>query len=71
MDKNKKIAVAFFIGAICFYIVAVISFLNRDSSNTMWVMFLCLGSSWVAIGGSIANKHKNKYDDNSSNSQVK
>lgn len=28
-------------------------------------------SSWVAIGGSIANKHKNKDYDNSSNSQVK
>ncbi|AQX75454.1 hypothetical protein SaSA20_0397a [Streptococcus agalactiae] len=33
----------------------------------MGIMFLCLGSSLVAIGGSIANKHKNKDNDNSSN----
>ncbi|MCC9766605.1 hypothetical protein HK225_02480 [Streptococcus agalactiae] len=67
MDKNKKITLGVFVGAICFYIEAAISFLNRGSSNTMGIMFLCLGSSLVAIGGSIANKHKNKDNDNSSN----
>lgn len=71
MDKNNKVALGFFIGAICFYIMAAISFLNRGSNNTVWIMFLCLGSSWVAIGGSIANKHKNKDDDTSSNNQSK
>lgn len=33
----------------------------------MGIMFLCLGSSLVAKDGSIANKHKNKDNDNSSN----
>lgn len=70
MKKNEKIAKGFFIGAICFYIVAAIIFLNKGSnSNTMWIMFLCLGSSWVVIGGSFANKQKNKDDNNFSNNQ--
>lgn len=70
MDK-KKTALVFFIGAIFFYIVAAITFLNRGSSNTMWIIFLCIGSSWVAIGGAIANKHKNKDNGNFSNDQGK
>lgn len=59
MNKNKKIALYFFIGAICFYIGAVISFLNRESSNTMWILFLCIGSSLLAIGGTSSNKGEN------------
>lgn len=71
MNKNKKIAQGFFIGAIFFYIVAAITFLSRVSSSTMWIMFMFLGYSWVAIGGFIVNKQKNKSDDNSSNNQGK
>ncbi len=71
MNKNKKIAFGFFIGAICFYIAAAITFLNRSTSNTMVIVFLCIGSSWLAIGGSFSNRDKNKDGDNSSNNQEK
>ena len=63
---NKKIAFGFYIGAILFYIAAAITFLNRSTSHTMGIAFLCVGSSCLAIGGSLSNKDKNKDDDNSS-----
>lgn len=63
MGKNKKIALGFYIGAICFYIIAAIAFYNRSAGDTTGIVFLCVGSSWVAIGGSFAGKDKNKDDD--------
>ncbi len=69
MDKNKKMALCFFMAAICSYIAAAIIFLNRSSSNTTGIVFICVGSTWVAIGGSFSNKDKNKDDDNSSSNK--
>lgn len=66
MNKNKKISLVFYIGAICFYIAAAVSFLNRTTSSNMGIVFICVGSSWVAIGGSLANKYKKEKSDNSS-----
>lgn len=71
MDKNKTIAICFFVGAICFYIAAAIIFLNRNISNTIAIGFLCIGSSFLAVGGTFSNMDNNKDDDNSSNNQEK
>lgn len=63
MKKNKKIALFFYLGAIGFYIASAVSFLNNSTNSTLGVVFLCLGSSWVAIGGSLANKDKKGSSD--------
>lgn len=57
-EKREKICFACFLAAsICFYIVSVVNFI--DKNNTTAVIFLCLGSSFLCL----STTHLNKKDD--------
>ena len=58
-DKtNKTVSTLNFFIAVCFYIVSIIDFVNRD--NSMGVFYLCLGSTFMCLGSVYLNKDKNK-----------
>ena len=65
-NPNKKIAILYYIGSLCFYIAAIINFINGDN-NSMAVIFLCLGSSNLCLGSVYLNKDK----DNGNNKKKK
>ena len=55
--KNKIVSILNYFSSICFYIVAIINFIN-DNSNT-GVIYLCLGSTFL-WGSVYLNKDKEK-----------
>lgn len=57
MKKEKTIVVLNYLTAVCFYIAAIIGYVNDNSMATVW---LCLGSAWLCIGSLTLNKFKNK-----------
>ena len=65
-NSNKKIAALYYIGSLCFYIAAILNFINGDN-NSMTVIFLCLGSSNLCLGSVYLNKDK----DNGNNKDKK
>ena len=58
-EKNEKIAVLYFIAAVCFYVTSIICFIGRKSGTA--VVFMCLGSANLCLGGVYLDK-KNKDD---------
>ena len=62
-NSNKKIAGMYYFASLCFYIAAIINFINEDN-NSMAVVFLCLGSSNLCLGSVYLNKDKDKDRDN-------
>ena len=62
-NSNKKIAGIYYFASLCFYIAAIINFINGDN-NSMAVVFLCLGSSNLCLGSVYLNKDKDKDRDN-------
>ena len=56
--KNKIVAILNYFSAVCFYIVAIINFVNKD--NGMGVLYLGLGSTFLCLGSVWLNKDKKK-----------
>ena len=61
MKKDKVISTLFYIGAILFYIFAIINLANDDTS--MCVFWIGLGSPFLAFGATFGRK-ANGSDDN-------
>ena len=60
-NKNNKIVSALnFLASFCFYICAIINFIN-DSG--LGAMYLCLGSAFLCLGTVWLNKDKKDKDD--------
>ena len=58
-NSNKKIAGIYYFASLCFYIAAIINFINEDN-NSMAVVFLCLGSCNLCLGSVYLNKDKDR-----------
>lgn len=58
--SNKIVSVLNFLTAFCFYICAIINFIN-DSG--MGALYLCLGSTFLCLGSVWLNKGKKDKDD--------
>ena len=58
--SNKIVSVLYFLPSICFYICAIINFIN-DSG--MGALYLCLGSTFLCLGSVGLNKGKKDKDD--------
>ena len=65
-NSNKKIAGIYYFASLCFYIAAIINFINEDK-NSMAVVFLCLGSSNLCLGSVYLNKDKDRDNVNKNN----
>ena len=58
-DKtNKIVSMLIYFSSVCFYIVAIINFINDNSSTG--VIYLCLGSTFLCLGSVYLNKDKEK-----------
>lgn len=58
-DKTNKIVLTLnYFTAVCFYIVSIINFANKN--NNMGIQFLCLGSAFLCLGSVWLNKDKDK-----------
>ena len=54
-DKSNKIVSTLnYFSAVCFYIVSIINFINKD--NSMGIFYLCLGSMFMCMGTVWLNK---------------
>ena len=63
---NKRVAALNYFTSLCFYIAAIINFINGDN-NSMAVVFLCLGSSNLCLGSVYLNKDKDRDNVNKNN----
>ena len=57
--SNKTVSVLNFLASVCFYICAIINFIN-DSG--LGALYLCLGSTFLCLGTVWLNKDKDKKD---------
>ena len=58
-DKtNKTVSILNYFTAVCFCIVSVINFKNKE--NSMGIFYLCLGSTFLCLGSVWLNKSKKK-----------
>lgn len=55
---NKIVSILNYFSAVCFYIVSIINFVNKD--NSTGVVYLCLGSTFLCLGSVYLNKDKDK-----------
>ena len=55
---NKTVSILNYFSAVCFYIVSIINFVNKD--NSTGVVYLCLGSTFLCLGSVCLNKDKDK-----------
>lgn len=55
-NENKIISTLNYFTATCFYIVAIINFVNKINGKGM--VFLCLGSAFLCLGSVWLNKDK-------------
>ena len=55
--SNKIVSTLNYFTAVCFYICAIINFINKDIS--MGIFYLCLGSTFMCLGSVYLNKYKN------------
>lgn len=55
-DKtNKTVSILNYFTAICFYIVSIINFVNK---NSIGIIYLCLGATFTCLGSVWLNKDK-------------
>lgn len=59
MNKKKIAAILYFIVSLCFYVLAIISFVNKGD---LGVVCLCLGSAFLCLGAVFLNKDKDEKD---------
>lgn len=58
-DKtNKTTSILYYFSSVCFYIASIFDFVNK--SNSMAVVHLCLGSTFLCFGIVYLNKDKEK-----------
>lgn len=57
-SSNKIVSTLNYFTAVCFYVVSIINFVNKD--NSMGVFYLCLGSAFMCLGSVWLNKDKEK-----------
>ena len=58
--SNKTVSVLNFLASFCFYICAIINFINDTG---MCALYLCLGSTFLCLGSVWLNKGKKDKDD--------
>lgn len=58
--SNKIVSVLNFLTSFCFYICAIINFINNSG---MGALYLCLGSTFLCLGSVWLNKGKKDKDD--------
>ena len=61
MKKDKISATLYYVAAILFYISAIINFAG-ENSNSMAVIWICLGSTFLCLGLSYSKKSKENKD---------
>lgn len=58
-DKtNKIVSILNYLTSMCFYIVSIINFVNKE--NIIGGLYLCLGSTFLCLGSVWLNKDKDK-----------
>lgn len=57
---NKAASTAYFVAAVCFYIVALINFFGVNTDFGEGVIFMGFGSAFLCLGAIFLNKEKNK-----------
>lgn len=62
IKSNKKIALIYYFASLCFYVAAIINFINGDNKSIA-VIFFCLGSSNLCLGSAFLNKDKENNND--------
>ena len=63
--SNKTTVTLYYIVSLLFYITAIIKFFNTGfSSGVVW---LCLGSAFLCLGGSAQSKNKKPDDKDTPN----
>ena len=66
MNKYKICTILYFVAAICFYLAAILNFLNGSGSMggvtnfTLGSTFLCLGILWYKQWKKASDKEENK-----------
>ena len=60
---NKRVAALNYFTSLCFYIAALINFINGDNKGVA-IMFLCLGSTHLCLGSVYLNKDKDEKNNN-------
>ena len=58
-NSNKTVSVLYFLTSFCFYICAIMNFIN---DGVVGALYLCLGSTFLCLGTVWLNKDKNKKD---------
>ncbi len=61
MKKNKIFSALYYVTAILFYLSAIINFADGNS-NSMAVIWMCLGTTFLCLGLSYSKKRKEKQD---------
>lgn len=56
--NKKAIPYIFLFCSVCWYIAAILNFVNHN--NSMGTTFLCLGSAWLCVSSLYINKNKSK-----------
>ena len=60
--SNKIVSVLNFLTSFCFYICAIINFINDSGMGALYLC-LCLGSTFLCLGSVGLNKGKKDKDD--------
>lgn len=56
-NTNKIVSTLNYFSSVCFYIVSIINFIDRN--NSMGILYLCLGSTFMCLGTVWLNKDTN------------
>lgn len=62
---SKAMVTSYYIASVLFYIVAIINF--SDTGFSSGVIWLCLGSAFLCLGGSAQSKNKRSDDKDTPN----
>ena len=61
MRKNKNKSTLFYVSAVLFNLAAILNFVGGDH-NSMAVVWLCLGSTFLCLGSVYSKKSKENND---------
>lgn len=62
MKRNRTIAIIFYLASVAFYILALINIFG-ESTRTMGIILLCLGSMWLCLGSAYIRKPEAEDND--------
>ena len=62
MKKERNKSVLFYIASVLFFIASAISFASGNE-NSMAIVWLCLGSSFLCLGSTHKKNNKTNTDD--------